>query len=72
MREVSEDAVIGQLVESLSNTYGGVPPSEVAQTVHSALARFDGKPIREFIPLLVERRARTELAQRQSALMFSS
>jgi hypothetical protein len=30
--------------------------------VHSRPARFDGRPIRDYVPLFVERRARLELS----------
>jgi hypothetical protein len=33
----------------------------VASVVHDVHARFDGKPLRDFVPLLVERTAKSEL-----------
>jgi hypothetical protein len=39
-----------------------VPPDTVMTVVHHNHARFDGGRIREFVPLLVERNSRQELA----------
>ncbi len=72
MREVSEEAVIAQIIESLTDTYADVPPSEVEHVVRAALTRFTDSRIREFVPLFVERRARIELSRRASALIFST
>jgi hypothetical protein len=33
----------------------------VASVVHDVHARFDGRPLRDFVPLLVERTAKSEL-----------
>lgn len=35
----------------------------VATVVHQAYARFDGRPVRDFIPLFVERGAHRQLSQ---------
>jgi hypothetical protein len=35
----------------------------VSSAIHVAHARFEQSPIRDFIPLLVERRARVDLAE---------
>ncbi|MBX7432827.1 hypothetical protein JDV09_12020 [Mycobacterium sp. Y57] len=72
MRDFSEEAVIGQIIESLTDTYADLPPSEVEHVVRAALTRFTDSPVREFVPLFVERRARTELSRRTSALVFST
>jgi hypothetical protein len=40
-----------------------VPPETVTTVVHHNHARFDGRPIREFVPLFVERNSRHELAK---------
>jgi hypothetical protein len=47
-------------------------PTASAGAVQSAHARFEQCPIREFVPLLVERRARTELSSNAGLLALSS
>ncbi|WP_406230823.1 three-helix bundle dimerization domain-containing protein [Nocardia sp. NBC_01009] len=47
-----------RLVESFTDTY---PVERVETVVGAARSRFDGHPVREFVPILVERIARREL-----------
>ncbi|MEV0432352.1 three-helix bundle dimerization domain-containing protein [Nocardia sp. NPDC050413] len=54
MRRMTES-----LVEDLSDN---VPVEQVTSAVGAAHTRFEGKPIREFVPILVERIVRNELA----------
>jgi hypothetical protein len=66
MIELSEQTVIEQLVDRLSARYPSVPGDKVAEVVNDRYARFDDRPIRDYIPLFVERAARSELAQLSS------
>jgi hypothetical protein len=59
--ESSEQTIIEHLVERLTNRYPAISESTVASVVRDVHARFDGRPLRDFIPLLVERNARSEL-----------
>jgi hypothetical protein len=59
--ELSEQTVIEQLVERLSNRYPAISQATVASVVLETHARFDGRPLRDFIPLLVERNANSVL-----------
>jgi hypothetical protein len=59
--ELSEQAIIEQLVVRLTTRYPGVSQSTVSRVVHDVHARFEGRPLRDFVPLLVERNARSEL-----------
>jgi hypothetical protein len=61
--ELSEQAIINQLTERLVLKYPAVPPDTVATVVRGIHARFDGRPLRDYVPLLVERRARSELVK---------
>lgn len=63
MIELSEQTVIEQLVERLTSNYPTVSRETVATVVQENHARFDGHPLREYIPLFVERRARRDLAR---------
>jgi hypothetical protein len=46
----------------LSNKYAHTPTDQVATAIQRVYARFEQSPIRDFVPLLVERRAGSELA----------
>jgi hypothetical protein len=59
----SEQDAIGDVVERLTHKYWAVPPLTVADVVHKMHAKFDGRPVRDFVPLFVERNAKSELAK---------
>lgn len=63
MVDLSEWAAIGQVVDRLKQTYPSVSPDTVTRVVHSNHARFDGRPVRDFVPLFVERGSRKQLAE---------
>jgi hypothetical protein len=58
-----EQTVVGRLIEAFVRKYPAVPPDTVAAVVRDIHARFDGRPLRDYVPLLVERRARSELVR---------
>jgi hypothetical protein len=60
--ESSERTVIEQLVDRLQVSYPNLSPDMVTTVVQHHHARFDGRPVRDFVPLFVERRSRQELA----------
>jgi hypothetical protein len=59
--ELSEQTIIDHLVVRRTNRYPAMSKSTVESVVHDVHARFDGRPLRDYVPLLVERNARTEL-----------
>ena len=59
--ELSEQTVIEQLVVRLTSRYPTISQYTVATVVRDVHSRFEGRPLRDFIPLLVERNARNEL-----------
>jgi hypothetical protein len=63
MIELSEQQIIDQIANRLSGVYPHVPPDAVSRLVYEGHARFDGRPVRDFVPLLVERHAKAELAK---------
>ncbi len=63
MMEASERLAIGQVVERLTHKYPTVPPLTITGIVYKIHAKFDGCPIRDFVPLFVERDAQAELAK---------
>ena len=63
MVDSSEWTAIGQVVDRLKSSYPAVPPETVTTVVHRNHARFDGRPVRDFVPLFVERGSRRELTE---------
>jgi hypothetical protein len=59
--ELSEQTVIDKLVERLSHGYPTVEAATVASLIRDIHARYEDRPLRDYIPLFVERNARTEL-----------
>jgi hypothetical protein len=63
MTEPYEQTIIEQVVNRLTTTFPTVPPETVVAVVRRNHARFVGRPLREYVPLFVERSARRDLAQ---------
>ena len=72
MAQITERLLIDQIVQRLTTRYAELSPEQVAGAVQSAHARFEQCVIREFVPLLVERRARAELSRNAGLLALSS
>lgn len=54
--------MIARVVDRLAARYPSVPAQTVAEITGSMRQRFDGHPIRDYVPLLVERRATEAIA----------
>jgi hypothetical protein len=63
MIDSGEQALLDELVERMRTKYPAVPPDTVESVVHDIHARFDGRPVRDFVPLFVERRVVLALSQ---------
>jgi hypothetical protein len=59
--ELSEQTVIDQLVVRLTSRYPTISPSTVSDVVKDVHARYEGRPLRDYVPLFVERNAKSEL-----------
>jgi hypothetical protein len=57
-----EQALIDQIIDRLTARHPETSPQSVTDLVHTAYHRLDDKPIRDFVPLLVERRAHEQLS----------
>ena len=62
MITISEDARIAEMVDRLKASYPTVPAATVVDVVNAQRAAFQASRIREYVPLFVERRARSALA----------
>ena len=60
-----EDEVraVTEVIQRLGVSFPDLAPDVVEHTVHSSYERFSGSPIRDFVPVLVERMARASLAR---------
>ncbi len=64
-QSVREEQAIRQVTDRLTTTFTpAFSQQEVTRTVAAVHHRFDGRPIRDFVPVLVERYARQELTPR--------
>jgi hypothetical protein len=59
--ESNEQTIIDQVTDRLTSKYPTIPPDTLTAVVRGVHARFDGRPVREYVPLLVERFAGNEL-----------
>jgi len=59
---LSEQVALRQLEDRLRSVYVDIPTDRIQSAMRSAQARFEDSKIRDFVPLLVERRVRAELA----------
>ena len=59
----SEQQIIDELASRLMGAYTQVEPAKILSIVNREYARFSGSPIRDFIPLFVERNAKTALSK---------
>ena len=59
----TEQQMIDQLTHKLVGAHPDIAPDQIARTISEEYGRFDGRPIRDFIPLFVERNAASRLSQ---------
>ena len=62
-----ESRAIGEVVNRLRAAYPDLPAETVGTAVQAAQAELADHPIRDFVPLLVERAARERLRQAEGA-----
>ena len=58
---LSEQQIMDQLAERLAGVCTDVESDQVARVVSGEYSRFDDRPMRDFIPLFVERRSANRL-----------
>jgi hypothetical protein len=63
-RELGEQAAMRRVVEQLVSQFPDVPREDVIQAVDAKYHEYDGSPIRDFVPILVERSVREGLTKR--------
>ena len=63
MAEMSEQSSIAEVQRRLTSKYAHTPTDQIASAIQNACAQFQHSKIRDFVPLLVERRANAELVK---------
>jgi hypothetical protein len=63
IKALSEQMLVSDIAVRLTRSHPTVPAATIAEVVRDLHLRFDGARVREFVPLFVERRARTALAE---------
>ena len=62
MSNEDENRAVTEVAQRLKVSFPDVAPDVIQDTVHTSHHRFAGSPIRDFVPVLVERAAKTSLA----------
>jgi hypothetical protein len=71
VREINEKALIDEVQRRLARKFTHVPAEHISAAVTHAHAHFEQSPVRDVVPLLVERRAREALSRDTSLLAAS-
>lgn len=63
VKSLDEQALLAEVVSRLTRSYPTLLVDVIAEVVNDLHATFNGAPLREFVPLFVERKARSALEQ---------
>ncbi|MFY1620965.1 three-helix bundle dimerization domain-containing protein [Micromonospora sp. WMMD736] len=58
---MNEETLISEVIDRLAGSYPSLTREDIGAVVEELRTRFDGAPVREFVPLFVERRAHLAL-----------
>ncbi len=61
MNDLDEDKAVAEVVDRLAERFPSIPRSRIDEIVQSERESLDGKPIRDYIPVLVEHGAKARL-----------
>ena len=64
--QVNEETLLADIQQRLIDEFPSVAPAAVNTLIREEHARFETSQVRDFVPLLVEKRARRELKHRSS------
>ncbi|MFC6355047.1 three-helix bundle dimerization domain-containing protein [Luethyella okanaganae] len=64
--DIEEEKAVGQVIDRLAARYPQLPYAHIGDVVRSELRVFDGRPIRTYVPVLVEHEARALLRRETS------
>lgn len=60
-RGLNEDDALRHVVSRLARQFPGLSAAEIERAVHAHYGTFDDRPVRDFVPMLVERATREQL-----------
>lgn len=63
---------IDELIQRVAAGHPEISAADVERAIRVVLAGFDDARIRDFVPILVERKVRTVLAHRQTSIHWST
>ena len=61
VNELDEDKAVAEVVDRLAERFPSIPRSRIDEIVQSERQSLEGKPIRDYIPVLVEHGAKARL-----------
>lgn len=61
VNELDEDKAVGEVAERLAERFPSVPRAHIEEIVQSERDALEGKPIRDYIPVLVEHGAKARI-----------
>jgi len=67
MQNIDETQAVAQISERLAKRFPDVPLTTVRLTVDREHHKLDGRPVRNYVPVLVERAAREALATQRAS-----
>lgn len=66
MKTPNEDEAVAEIVSRLSTRFPDAPRADVEAVVDSEHHAYDGRPVRAYVPVLVERGAKQKLRAQSS------
>ncbi|GAA4060521.1 three-helix bundle dimerization domain-containing protein [Agromyces indicus] len=72
MHAEDERTLVGRIPDRLAAHFPEIAPERIAEVVEQEYRRFDGRPIRDFVPVLTEHQARDRLRAEGTAEVFAS
>ncbi|ANJ27951.1 three-helix bundle dimerization domain-containing protein [Agromyces aureus] len=66
-KKATEQHAVAEVVDRLAEKYPGVDRDEIARIVADEYAGLEGKPVRDFVPVLVEKSAKKRVKQAAKA-----
>ena len=67
VNDLDEDKAVSVVVDRLAERFPSVPRSRIDEVVQAERQALDGKPIRDYIPVLVEHGAKARLRDELTA-----
>jgi hypothetical protein len=60
-KDENEERVVHKVVDTLTGEFPQLPTDHLASVVRESVSEFSGRPVRDFIPVLVTKKVRSRL-----------